>query len=86
MLTMAAKDTTLNRVIHSLETKIQIVILMAKFESSIMAIRRELRRQQATEVSERHTITVIYQKFLETGSVEDTASDPEDHQPLQMIE
>ena len=36
-----------------------------------MVIRRELRRQEAAEVPQRHTITSIYQKFLETGSVED---------------
>ena len=64
--------------------KIQIVMLMAKFESSIMVIRRKLRRKEAAEVSECHTITSSYQKFLETGSVEDTASVPEDHQQLPM--
>ncbi len=32
---------------------------------------RELRRQGAAEISERHTITSIYQRFLENGSVED---------------
>ena len=43
---------------------------MAKFESPIMVI-GELRRQEAAKVLERHTITSIYQKFLETGLVED---------------
>jgi len=43
---------------------------MAKFESPIMVI-RELRRQGAAEIPERHTITSIYQRFLENGSVED---------------
>ena len=43
---------------------------MAKFESPIMMI-RELRRQQTAEILDRHTITSTYQKFLETGSVED---------------
>lgn len=57
---------------YSFETKIQIVILMAKFESPIMAI-RELRRQGAAEIPERHTIISIYQRFLENGSVEDRA-------------
>ena len=36
-----------------------------------MVIRRELRQQEAAEVSERHTIISIYRKFVETGSVED---------------
>ena len=54
---------------YSLETKIQIVILRAKSESSIMAI-HELGRQEATEIPQRDTITPIYQKFLETDSVE----------------
>ena len=71
---------------YSLETKIQIVILMAKFESPIMVIHRELHRQEATEFPKRHTITFIYQKFLETGSIEDTTSVPEEQKQLQMIE
>ena len=43
---------------------------MAKFESPIMAI-RELRRQGAAEIPKRDTITSMYQRFLENGSVED---------------
>ena len=31
----------------------------------------ELRRQEAAEILERHIITSIYQKFLETSSIED---------------
>mgnify|MGYP002385373932 CR=1 FL=1 len=54
----------------SLDTKIQIVILMSKFESPIAVI-RELQRQGVSEIPERHTISRIYQKFLQTGSVED---------------
>ena len=57
---------------HSLETKIQVVILMAKYESPVMVI-RELQRRGTTNISERHAITSIYQKFLETGSVGDRA-------------
>ncbi len=53
---------------YSLETKIKIVVLMAKFESPIMVI-RELQRQGATDIPVRQTITSIYEKFLETGSV-----------------
>lgn len=50
--------------------KIQIVILMWKFESSIAVI-GELQRQGVSDISERHTISRIYQKFLQTDSVED---------------
>jgi hypothetical protein len=46
---------------------------MSKFESPIKVI-RELQRREATEIPERHTIIAIYQKFLETGSVEDIKS------------
>ena len=55
---------------YSLETRIQVVVLMAKFESPVMVI-RELQRQEVTHIPERHTITSIYQKFLDTGSVQD---------------
>ncbi|CAF1240464.1 unnamed protein product [Didymodactylos carnosus] len=57
---------------HSLETKVQVVILMAKYESPVMVI-RELRRRGTTNIPERRTVTSIYQKFLETGSVGDRA-------------
>lgn len=57
---------------HSLETKIQVVVLMAKFESPEVVI-RELQRQEATEIPESHIITAIYQKFRKTGSVQDVS-------------
>ena len=57
---------------HSLETKIQAVILMAKYESPVMVI-RELQRRGTTNIPERRAITSIYQKFLETGSIGDRA-------------
>ena len=57
---------------HSLETKTQVVILMAKCESSIMII-CGLQRRETTNIPERHAITSIYQKSLETGSVGDRA-------------
>jgi transposase len=55
---------------HSLETKTQVVVLMAKFDSPTMVI-RELQHQEAADIPTRHTVISIYQKFLETGSVQD---------------
>jgi len=55
--------------LHSIESKIQIVVLLAKFESPIM-VNCELQRQGAIDIPVRQTITSIYQKFLETGSVQ----------------
>ena len=46
--------------LYTLETRIQMVVLMPKFESPIRFI-RDLQRQKATEIPERHTITRIYQ-------------------------
>ena len=57
---------------HSLETKIQVVILMTKYESPVMAIRQR-QRVETTNIFERHPITSKYQKFLETDSAEDRA-------------
>ncbi|CAF1187092.1 unnamed protein product [Didymodactylos carnosus] len=42
------------------------------WHSPVMVI-RELRRRGTTNIPERHTVTSIYQKFLETGSVGDRA-------------
>jgi hypothetical protein len=56
--------------VYSTQAKIQIVLLMAKLESPTRVI-REMQRQGSNEVPERHAITSIYQKFLETGTVED---------------
>ena len=49
-----------------------LVILMAKYESRVMVI-RQLRLRETTNIPERHAITSIYQKFVETGSVRDRA-------------
>ena len=54
----------------SLETKIQVVILMAKYESPVVVI-LQLQRRRTTNISERHAVTSIYQKILETDSVGD---------------
>ncbi len=58
---------------YTLKTRIQIVVLMSKFESPIRVI-LELQRREATEIPERHTISAIYQKFIDIGSVEDIKS------------
>ena len=54
---------------YPLEVKVQVVVLMAKFESPVMVI-RELQRQGITNIPTRQTISSIYQKFLDTGSVQ----------------
>ena len=54
---------------YPLEVKVQVVVLMAKFESPVMVI-RELQRQGITDIPTRQTISSIYQKFLDTGSVQ----------------
>lgn len=54
---------------YPLEVKVQVVVLMAKFESPVMVI-RDLQRQGITDIPTRQTISSIYQKFLDTGSVQ----------------
>ena len=51
---------------YPLETKIQVVVLMAKYDSAAMII-RELQRQGVADVPTRKTIASTYQKFLDTG-------------------
>jgi len=53
-----------------LDVKIRIVILMAKLESAT-AVRRALQQEKFTDIPVNSTITRIYEKFCETGSVED---------------
>ena len=53
----------------SLEIKIRIVILTAKFES-ITLVRRELQKE-FKNISTDKTIKRIYAKFCETGSVDE---------------
>ena len=45
---------------------------MGKYESSVMVI-RQLQRRGTITIPERHSVTSIYQKFLETSSVRDRA-------------
>ena len=51
----------INNISYSLETKIQVVILMAKYESLLVVI-RELQRRRMTNIPERPWIRVI-EKF-----------------------
>ena len=54
----------------SLELRIRIVVLMAKFESPTKVL-RALKRENITPLLSNSTIADIYQRFLDTGSVED---------------
>ena len=55
---------------HSSEIKIQVVILMKKYESPVMVI-DQLQRRGTINVPEMHPITSIYHQFVETGSARD---------------
>ena len=50
--------------------KIRIVILFAKYGSYIQ-VQRALKAEQFTEKPTRTTINAVYQRFCETGSIED---------------
>ena len=54
----------------SLETRIQIVVVICKYQSKIQ-VRRELRKQGLINVPSRPTINGIYSKLLQCGSVHD---------------
>ena len=53
---------------HSLEIKIQLVILMAKYESPVMVI-RESQHRRTTNIAERHAITSIDSKSARLKTV-----------------
>ena len=55
---------------YSLQTKIRVVILMAKIESPIQ-VWRTLQKENSKEIPSPTQISRIYKKFLETGSVGD---------------
>jgi len=54
----------------SLELRIRIFVLMAKFESPIEVL-RALKCENITPMPANSTIADIYQRFLDTRSVED---------------
>ena len=56
----------------SLETQIQIVVLMCKYQSEIQ-VSRDLRKQGLINVPSRPTINIIYSKFLQYGSDNETS-------------
>ena len=60
-----------NTISHSLETKIQVVILMAKYESLVMIIRQLQTLRNNKYPRKTYAITAIYQNFAETDSVGD---------------
>jgi hypothetical protein len=53
-----------------LQSRIHIVLLMAKLESPV-AVRRHLQPENMFDVPSENTIRNLYTKFLETGSVHD---------------
>ncbi|CAF3178071.1 unnamed protein product [Rotaria socialis] len=53
-----------------IKIKIKIVLLMAKFESPV-AVRRQLQTEFGTNVSTKTCTTKIFERFCETGTVED---------------
>ena len=55
---------------YSSQIRIRIVILMTKSEPAT-AVRRTLQRENVSDIPTERTIRYIYDKFLETGSVED---------------
>ena len=57
---------------YPFETKIQVVVLMAKFDSVVMII-RGLQREGMTSIPTRQSAVSICQKFLDTGSIQDVS-------------
>ena len=55
---------------YTIQERVRIVILMAKYES-ITAVKRQLTKEGFQHKPTDQTIRLLYKKFLETGSVED---------------
>ena len=54
----------------SIEIKIKIVLLMAKFESATI-IKRKVQSDSGINTLTKHGIRTIFERFCQTGSVED---------------
>ena len=54
----------------SVEIKIKIVLLMAKFESATI-VKRKLQSDFGKNTPTEHGVRTIFERFCETGSVED---------------
>ena len=54
----------------TMQERVRIVILMAKYES-VTAVKRQLTKEGFQHKPTDQTIRLLYKKFLETGSVED---------------
>src|ERR1043165_3014910 len=75
----------------STKERIEIVILMAKYDSPTIVIRKcKKARWCPTRIPTRKTILIIYNKFRETGSVEDRSKSRrpfvKDPQTIQITE
>ena len=55
---------------YTIQVRVTIVILMAKYES-VTAVKRQLTKEGFQHKRTDQTIRLLYKKFLETGSVED---------------
>ena len=55
---------------YTIQERVRIVILMAKYES-VTAVKRQLTKEGFQHKLTDQTIRLLYWKFLETGSVED---------------
>jgi transposase len=55
-----------------LQSRIQIVVLMARLDSAT-AVRRQLQRENMSDIPSENAIRSLYAKFLKTGSVHDRA-------------
>ena len=54
----------------TIQERVRIVILMAKYES-VTAVKRQLTKEEFQHKPTDQTIRLLYKKFLKTGSVED---------------
>ena len=55
---------------HSLELRIETLLLMPKLDSQSVA-RRRVQQENVSDISTRLTIQAIYDKYIKTGSLKD---------------